>query len=195
MALGGTIRGKKTTLRLPVAADLARFNDWMADLRVRRAHPPWFEPAMPATWKERFAEIAKEPRRVLWSIESDGRLVGLAVGRVWDSGVGLEVRQLVLDPSEWRRGYGADAALALHRYAFDYLDLRRTDLVLHADNVAALRIAERLGYAEYARGRDVYYRDGAYVDQVQLVMDKETWQERWGATEREYASFAPEAFR
>src|SRR2546425_394070 len=117
----------------------------MADLRVRRAHPPWFEPAMPATWKERFAEIAKEPRRVLWSIESDGRLVGLAVGRVWDSGVGLEVRQLVIDPSEWRRGYGADAALALHRYAFDYLDLRRTDLVLHADNVAALRIAERFG--------------------------------------------------
>src|SRR5437667_10324172 len=107
MALGGTIRGKKTTLRLPVAADLARFNDWMADLRVRRAHPPWFEPAMPVTWKERFAEIAKEPRRVLWSIESDGRLVGLAVGRVWESGVGLEVRTLGVAPAGRRRGAGA----------------------------------------------------------------------------------------
>src|SRR5438128_11477805 len=109
MALGGTSRGKRTTLRLPVAAGLARFNDWMADLRVRRAHPPWFEPAMPATWQERFTEIAKEPRRVLWSIESDGRLVGLAVGRVWDSGVGPEGRQLLIDRSEWRRGDGAAA--------------------------------------------------------------------------------------
>src|SRR3989442_4667526 len=143
MALGGTIRGKKTTLRVPVAADLARFNDWMADLRVRRAHPRWSEPAMPATWKERFAEIAKEPRRVLWSIESDGRLVGLAVGKIWDSGVGLEIRQLVIDPSEGRKGDGGGAALALHRYAFDYLDLGRTDLVLHAYNVSTLRIPRR----------------------------------------------------
>ena len=53
MALGGTIRGKTTTLRLPTDADLETYNDWMADMRVRRAHRVWNEPAMPATWKER----------------------------------------------------------------------------------------------------------------------------------------------
>src|SRR3989442_15393769 len=98
MALGGTIRGKKTTLRLPVAADLARFNDWTADLRVRRAHPRWSEPAMPATWKERFAEIAKEPRRGVWSIQADGRLAGPPGGKKWGSGVGLGIPERLIGP-------------------------------------------------------------------------------------------------
>src|SRR2546421_7627602 len=108
MALGGTIRGKKTSLRLPVEADLETYNRWMADIRVRRAHHVWHEPAMPATWKERFKEVAKEQKAVLWSIEVDERLIGLALGLVWGMGNGFELRQLVIDPDEWRKGYGSD---------------------------------------------------------------------------------------
>ncbi|OLC21335.1 MAG: hypothetical protein AUH33_02035 [Chloroflexi bacterium 13_1_40CM_68_21] len=194
MALGGTIRGKKTTLRLPVEADLDAYNRWMADMRVRRAHNVWHEPAMPATWKERFKEIAKQEKTVLWSIETDGKLTGLAVGVIWGMGNGFDLSQLVIDPDEWRKGYGFDAVLALHRYLFDYLDLRRSDLALRADNAAALRIADRLGYVEYARGHQAAYRDGAYVDQIRLLMEKETWFERWSA-EREYGPLAAGATR
>src|SRR5881628_2192725 len=194
MALGGTIRGKKTALRLPVDADLDGYNRWMADLRVRRAHRVWHEPAMPATWKERLREAAKEKRAVLWSIEAEGRLIGLAAGDLWSMGNGFSLSQLVIDPNEWRKGYGFDAALALHRYLFDYLDLRRSDLQVRADNAAALRIADRLGYVEYARGHQAAYRDGAYVDQVRLLMEKDTWYERWSA-EREYAPLGPAATR
>ena len=195
MALGGTIRGKKTTLRMPEEADLDGYARWMADLRVRRAHEVWHEPAMPATWKQRLKDLAKEKRAVLWSIEADGRLIGLAAGDLWSMGNGFSLKQLVIAPDEWRKGYGFEAALALHRYFFDYLDLRRTAVALRADNVAALRIAERLGYVEYARGTAVHYRDGGYVDEAQLLMDKETCQERWGATEREYPPLSPEAVR
>lgn len=196
MALGGTIRGKTTTLRLPTEVDLDSYNRWMADMRLRRACKVWYEPAMPATWKERLKETAKDRMGVLWSIEADGHLIGLVAGSFWgvtDSGFNL--RQFVIDPEEWRKGYGFDAALALHRYLFDYLDLRRVGLELRADNVAALRICDRLGYVEYARGHDVHYRNGAYVDEVQLTMSKDAWNERWGATEREYAPLAPEATR
>lgn len=195
MALGGTIRGKTTTLRLPAEADLDAYNRWMADMRVRRAHRVWHEPAMPATWKERFKESAKEKMDVLWSIDTDRRLVGFATGSFWSpTEPGFTVRQLLIDPEEWRKGHGFDAALALHRYLFDYLDLRRVGVEVRADNLAALRIAERLGYAEYARGHEVYYRDGAYVDEVQLFMVKEIWAERWSA-EREYPALAADATR
>jgi RimJ/RimL family protein N-acetyltransferase len=194
MGLGGTIRGRKSTLRLPVEADLETYDRWMADLRVRRAHNIWHEPAMPATWKERFKEIAKEKQAVLWSIEADGKLIGLAVGHVWGMGNGFDLSQLVIDPDHWRKGYGFDVALALHRYLFDYLDLRRSDLELRADNAAALRIADRLGYVEYARGHEAAYRDGAYVDQLRLLMKKQTWYERWSA-EREYGPLAADATR
>jgi RimJ/RimL family protein N-acetyltransferase len=196
MALGGTIRGKKTTLRLPAEADLETYNRWMADMRVRRAHRVWHEPAMPATWKERFKETAKDKMSVLWSVDADDRLVGFAVGSFWSiTQPGFTLRQFVIDPNEWRKGYGFDAALALHRFVFDYLDLPRVGVEVRADNVGALRIAERLGYVEYARGHEVHYRDGGYVDEVQLFMDKDAWQERWGATEREYAPLPTEATR
>jgi RimJ/RimL family protein N-acetyltransferase len=195
MAFGGTVRGKKTTLRVPVESDLDEYNRWMADMRVRRAHGVWHEPAMPATWKERFKEIAKEKTAILWSIDSDSRLVGMAMGNFWSpTEPGFTPRLLLIDPDEWRKGYGFDAALALHRYLFDYLDLRRAGVEVRADNAFALRIAERLGYAEYARGHDVHYRDGAYVDEVQLMLTKETWHERWSG-EREYAPLAAEATR
>jgi RimJ/RimL family protein N-acetyltransferase len=196
MALGGTIRGKTTTLRLPVEADLDTYNRWMADMRVRRAHSVWHEPAMPATWKERFKETAKDRMSVLWSIDSARGLVGLATGSFWSvTESGFTLRHFLIDPDEWRKGYGFDAALALHRYLFDYLDLKRCGVEVRAENTAGLRIADRLGYVEYARGHEVHYRDGAYVDEVQLFMTKETWHERWGATEREYAPVAADATR
>jgi RimJ/RimL family protein N-acetyltransferase len=189
MALGGTIRGKQTTLRLPVEADLETYNRWMADMRARRAHSVWHEPAMPGTWKERFKEIAKEKQTVLWSIDAGDTLVGLAVGHVWPMGNGFDVNHFVIDPDGWRKGHGSDAALALHRYLFDYLDLRLVTVDLRADNAAGIRIAEKLGYTEYAHGHEVHYRDGAYVDELKLRMEKDTWQERWSA-EREYPPLA-----
>ena len=192
MALGGTIRGTKTALRLPVDADLDGYNRWMSDLRVRRAHRVWHEPAMPATWKERLREAAKEKRAVVWSIEAEGRLIGLAAGDLWSMGNGFSLGQLVIDPDEWRKGYGFDEALALHRYLFDYLDLRRTVVELRLDNVAAQRIADRLGYAAYAHGYEVHYREGGYVDEAQLLMENETWHERWTG-EREYPPLPADA--
>jgi RimJ/RimL family protein N-acetyltransferase len=191
MALGGIIRGKRTTLRMPTEDDLPAYSRWMADLRVRRVSGVWHEPAMPATWKERFKEQAKEQRVVLWSIEADGRLIGLARARLGslEGPPAAYLQHFILDPEEWRKGYGWDAALALHRYFFDYLDLKRSGFELRADNVAGLRIAEKLGYTEFGRGHEVHYRDGAYVDEVWLVMQRGLWDERFGNAEREYVPF------
>jgi RimJ/RimL family protein N-acetyltransferase len=194
VALGGTIRGKSTTLRLPTEADLETYNRWMSDMRVRHAHSVWQEPAMLATWKERFKEIAKDKQSVLWSIDADGKLIGFALGHLWPMGNGFDVNHLVIDPDEWRKGYGGDTALALHRYLFDYLDLRLVTVDIRADNAAAIAIAKKLGYTEYAHGHEVHYRDGSYTDELKLRMDKETWQERWSA-EREYPPLGAGATR
>jgi RimJ/RimL family protein N-acetyltransferase len=166
----------------------------MADMRVRHAHRVWHEPAMPATWKERFKEIAKDKQNILWSIDADAKLVGFAFGHLWTMGNGFDVNHFVIDPDEWRKGYGSDAALALHRYLFDYLDLRFVTVELRSDNAAALKIADTLGHAEFAHGHDVDYRDASYVDELKLRMEKETWHARWAA-EREYPPLAADATR
>lgn len=189
MGLGGIIRGRRTTLRTPTESDLASYSRWMADLRVRHLTRPWHEPAMPATWKERLTEETKDKNSALWSIEGDGALVGLArVGFGWEPHRDTShLHNFVIDPDAWRRGYGFDAALALHRYLFDYLDLRRVSVNFPIDNVGAARIAERLGYVEYAHKHEVHYRDGAFVDELELLMERELWDTRFGASEREYA--------
>jgi len=185
------VRGKRTTLRTPTEDDLSAYSRWMADMRVRRAAGVWHQPAMPATWKERLKEQAKEQRSVLWSIDADGRLVGLARARVGgvESAPSAHLQHFIIDPDQWRKGYGWDAALALHRYFFDYLDLKRSGTELRGDNVAALRIAEKLGYTEFGRGHQVHYRDGSYVDESWLLMERAAWDERFGKTEREYVPF------
>jgi RimJ/RimL family protein N-acetyltransferase len=187
MALGGTVKGKTTTLRLPTEDDLVPFARWMADMRVRHLARVWHEPAMPATWKERFTEQTKDKNNVLWSIDAGGRLVGLVLaGFGWEPHRdNAHVDQFVIDPEDWRKGYGFDAALALHRYLFDYLDLRRVTVNFTSENTAAGKIAAKLGYSEYAHKHQVHFRDGAYVDELEMVLDRTRWDERW-ASEREY---------
>lgn len=188
--LGGLVRGKIATLRTPVEADLAPVNAWMADMRVRRGGQLWDEPAALETWKERLKEAAKDDFGIVWIVEADGRAAGVTRAGLWrESPGGASIDLFVLDPAVWRRGIGRDAALALHRYLFDYLDMRITETTLPADNVAGLRIAEELGYKEFGRGHQVRYRDGEYVDQVHLRFDRPVWNERWGAEHREYAPF------
>ncbi len=191
--LGGVVRGKRASLRVPTDADLAGLARMSADMRVRGAltHAYWDEPAMPATWKERLAKQSEEKTSVLWAIESDGALIGscrvefsIDPGQFGSDGMGIT--HFTIDPDRWRQGLGSDAALTLHRWIFDIVHARFAHTELAAHNTGALRIAERLGYETYARGTDAHYGDGRYMDGLQLRMELATWDERWGATEREY---------
>jgi RimJ/RimL family protein N-acetyltransferase len=146
---------------------------------------------MPATWKERFTEQTKEKSSVLWAIAAGDQLVGLIrAGFGWEPHRdSAHIDQFIVDPDAWRKGYGFDAALSLHRYFFDYLDLRRVTVNFTAENEGAKRIAEKLGYTEFAHKHEVHYRDGAYVDELELVLERSRWDERW-PSEREYQPLA-----
>ena len=191
------MRGKRTTLRLPVEADLAAHQRWAADPRVRRAGPigRWHEPAMTATWKDRFAEQSKETTSVLWSIDAGDALVGYA--RLGFDGSppadSVQLRQLVIDPAREREGLGWDAALTLHRWIFDLRHLRMA-VVDHiaADDAGRQRILEKLGYERFGHAHAAYYRAGAYVDGYLYQMELDAWDARWSA-EREYAPLGPES--
>jgi len=187
--LGGTIRGKIVSLRTPREDDLLFVNALVSDLRIRREGQLWAQPAALLTWKERLAEAAKDQDTVIWAIDDGGgKTVGIARAGVERGDRKGHIQELTIDPERWGRGLGGDAALALHRYFFDYLDWRVCSAELAADNARGLRLAARLGYREFGRGHAVYFRDGAYTDGVWLRFDRETWDERW-AGEREYAAF------
>jgi RimJ/RimL family protein N-acetyltransferase len=196
---GGTVRGAKTTLRLPSDTDLAAHQRWAADMRVRRAGPigRWHEPAATATWKERWTEEAKDKASVLWSIAVGDATVGYARLRFEGAPHAevVSIQQFVIDPEQARKGYGWDAALTLHRWIFDFMNLRMaaTDRIA-ADDLGRQRILEKLGHLRFGHGHAVYYRDGAYVDQYLYQLERDLWIERW-PSEREYPPLGDETAR
>ena len=196
---GGTVRGKTTTLRLPRDADLDAHRRWAADMRVRRAGPigRWHEPAATDTWKERWTEQAKDKTSVLWSVDAADELVGYIRVRFEGAPHSDKVLldQFVIDPERSRKGYGWDAAVALHRWTFDFMHLRMVVVDrIAADDRGRQRILEKLGHEQFGHGHRVYYRDGAYVDQYLYQMELGTWDERW-SNEREYQPLGDETAR
>ncbi len=193
------MRGKRTTLRLPVEEDLAAHQRWAADPRLRRAGPVgrWHEPAMSATWKERFVEQAKDKGSVLWSIDAGDALIGYARLGLEESPPAdiVQLLQLVIDPGQQYLGLGWDAGLALHRWIFDFMHLRMASVDhIAADDAGRRRILEKLGYQQFGHAHSIYYRSGAYIDGYLYQMEIDAWDARWGA-EREYAPLGPESER
>jgi RimJ/RimL family protein N-acetyltransferase len=73
----------------------------------------------------------------------------------------------------WRRhGYGELAHRILIEYGFDDLNLRRILASVHADNVAVLRLCERLGFVLEGIRKEYRWVHGRYVDLHVLSMTR-----------------------
>ncbi len=74
------------------------------------------------------------------------RLIGRAGLLSWeiDGAQEVEIAYLV-DRSFWRRGYGGEIARALVRHGFETLGLHRLIALIHPNNTASIRTAERAG--------------------------------------------------
>jgi RimJ/RimL family protein N-acetyltransferase len=76
---------------------------------------------------------------------STGRLVGRAGLWLPEGWPGLEVGW-VLARDVWGRGYATEAGCAWRDWAFDVLGADDLISVIHPDNIASMRVAERIGH-------------------------------------------------
>ena len=81
-----------------------------------------------------------------WAMEerATGRLVGRAGLLFWETKPGLEVGYAV-HPSAWGKGYATEAAARSLRHAHQTLGARGVLSVIHPENTASIRVAEKLG--------------------------------------------------
>ncbi len=63
------------------------------------------------------------------------------------------------------RGYALEAAEAAHHWFTSHTGRRRTVCLVHPDNLASLRIATRLGYAEFGKRR--------YKEQLLTMLERD----------------------
>jgi len=66
------------------------------------------------------------------------------------------------------KGFGAEAIRVLCRFAFEEMDLRKIRLDAHAENAAALKTYERVGFRREGILREEVYRNGRPVDVVRM---------------------------
>lgn len=98
------------------------------------------------------------------------RLVGNA-GLHRHRGRRRHVAAIGMGVADGRTGQGIGTALlrALLDSADNWLDLRRVELSVFADNVRAIRLYERHGFAREGTLRDYAFRDGRYVDVIAMA--------------------------
>jgi len=95
----------------------------------------------------------------IWAVEDreSGRFVGrcgLQVHRLWPDDVELGWG---IDPELWGRGYASEAATAALEHAFETVALPRVVSIVHPENIASIRVAEKLGERPYGT---VYWANG-----------------------------------
>lgn len=126
------------------------------------------------------------PSREVWrkrlaAEETDGyyNLVAVVEGRVIGM-VGLETfpsrprrrhvgRIGISVHDEWQgKGVGTAMMAAIVDLADNWLNLRRLELEVYADNAAAIHLYERFGFVYEGTLRQHAFRDGVYVDSVMM---------------------------
>jgi len=94
----------------------------------------------------------------------------------WRCRVG-EVGILIGEKHLWNQGYGTEAMLLLLRHGFNTLNLNRIALDVYENNPRAIRSYEKAGFVNEGRKRQAMYKDGKYIDVLQMSVLREEWKE------------------
>jgi [ribosomal protein S5]-alanine N-acetyltransferase len=75
-----------------------------------------------------------------------------------------ELSYLIYDPAERGKGATSEAVCLLIHYIFDTKKVNRLQLVIHPENIASRRVAEKNSFVDEGTMRGAWYRRGTYHD-------------------------------
>lgn len=99
----------------------------------------------------------RHPELGLWATihKQTGQFVGRCGLLPWTIDGRFEVEvAYAIARSHWGQGLGTEAALAIRDYGFGTLGLTRLVCLIEGDNLASIRVAEKIGMAFEREGRD-----------------------------------------
>lgn len=91
----------------------------------------------------------------------------------------------------WGKGYGTDAKMALLRFAFDALNLRKILSHVLAFNERSANYAKACGYELEAVFRDEMFKAGRYVDTLRFAVYRPQFEAAWERYQERMRGQAP----
>lgn len=166
------IRGRKVVLRRVEERDHPDIQRWQNDPDVFRMMD-YERPFSLEDIHESEAKAAQEGIPLIIEVDGNGvGRIGLNNFRHRDGLASLYL--FVGERSAWGQGVGLDAVVALLRYGFDELALRRIELWTLGDNDVAIRLYKRAGFIIDATIPERSFKEGQYVDHVVMSVDRES---------------------
>jgi RimJ/RimL family protein N-acetyltransferase len=137
----------------------------------------------PASFRAARQRAAEDPNDHTVAVTLDGVVIGTVSLEVVDGmgQPGMPPRteaQLgyVFDPAYGGQGYATEAVTAMVAYAFDRLGVRRITAGCYADNLASVRILEKVGIRREQHGvGDSWHAELGWVDGYTYALLAEAW--------------------
>ncbi len=169
-------------LRAPERSDIPRFVAWLNDPEVRAGLLVSL-PLSTADEEGWFENMLKRP------MEEHPMTIEVRQGDNWlpvgNSGFhsidwrcrAAEVGIFIGEKSLWNQGYGTEVMRLLLKHGFNTLNLNRIALDVYETNPRAIRSYEKAGFVHEGRRRQAMYKDGRYVDILQMSVLRSEWQD------------------
>jgi RimJ/RimL family protein N-acetyltransferase len=140
----------------------------------------------PASFRSAWRRAAEDPDDHSVAVVLDGVVIGTVSLEVIDGmgQPGMPPRteaQLgyIFDPAYGGHGYATEAVIAMVAHAFDQLGVRRITAGCFADNLASVRILERVGMNREQHGvADSWHAELGWVDGYTYALLAEAWRHR-----------------
>ncbi len=164
------IIGEKICLRGLERSDLeGRYLDWINDPEVTTFMTAGLFPQTMEKLERYFSSISNDQYGVYFAIvdKSNGKHIGNAklenidwINRRCEFGI------LVGEKSYWGKGVATEATALAVEYAFTKLNLRKVQLEVVEDNIAAVKCYEKVGFKKEGLLREMNHFRGKYLNVI-----------------------------
>lgn len=162
------LSGKSITLRPVHASDLEMLYDFHTDIQNRGEYFPRGILSEPAFQKQ-FHEDGfwgKDDGMLLIINASDEILGHIEFFKTVNYLDEYELSYQIYSPEHRGKGAATEAVILLVRYLFESKRVNRIRLVIHPDNLASRRLAEKCGFQHEGTARGAWYNKGKHHDVV-----------------------------
>lgn len=120
-------------------------------------------------------QLDKPYNRWLITRKQDRQPIGTCGFHKWQQRHHLAEIGYDLEVASWRQGYMREALRAVLQHGFEAMGLNRIEAQVYPENIASLRLLERLGFQKEGLRRQSLYQAGKYYDHWLLSLLKADW--------------------